>query len=185
MKLFISCPFGLEDLLCKELVMLGITQIHKHFCGVEIPYTEEHLFTANYQSRIATRVLLPLLRFSCHNKDDLYRHAREIPWQDFLTPEKTFAIDANLHQHPNITHSLFAALVVKDAICDRLREKQGKRPSVDVRSPDLQFNLFLHKTKATLYLDTSGSPLFKRGWRKETGPAPLQESLAAACLLYC
>jgi putative N6-adenine-specific DNA methylase len=107
---------------------------------------------------------------------------RTINWKEYLNPKRTFSIDANVTPHPTIKNSHFAALIVKDAICDAQREAFGDRSSIELSNPDLQLNLFLHKGKATLYLDTSGQPLFKRGYRSASGVAPLQESLAAAIL---
>ena len=180
--LFITCPYGFEPLLQKELTTLGIEKISLGFCGVKIPYTVENVFLANYESRIATRVLLPLAEFPCSGKEELYKRCKKLPWNDFLSCDKTFAVDANV-QHPTLKNSLFAALVVKDAICDFFRDQTGMRPNVDIKRPDVQLNLFIQQGRAILYFDTSGTPLHKRGWRVDSVPATLHESLAAALLL--
>lgn len=180
--LFITCPYGFEALLKKELETLGICKVFLGFCGVFIAKTEENVWIANYQSRVATRVLWPLAEFYCQGKEDLYSNCKNIPWSSFLNCHRTFAIDSNV-QHPTLKNSLFASLVVKDAICDFFREKTGARPSIDTKEPDVQLNLFIQKGKATLYLDTSGAPLHKRGWRESGVEATLHESLAAALLL--
>lgn len=180
--LFVTCPHGFEELLQNELISLGVAKTFLRFCGVLIPKNLQNVFTVNYESRVATRVLWPIAEFPCSGREDLYKNCRNIPWSSFLNCSKTFAIDANV-QHPNLTNSLFAAMVVKDAICDFFRDKTGNRPSIDKEHPDVQLNLFIQKGYATLYLDTSGAPLHKRGWRTSQTEASLHESLAAALLL--
>jgi putative N6-adenine-specific DNA methylase len=180
-ELFVTCASGFEPLLIEELGQLGIRTRRKGFRGVYVDQEMEAVYLINYRSRLATRVLWPLAQFACPDREALYEAAKKIDWQIFLDLEKTFAIDANV-SHPKLRNSLFAALVVKDAICDNLRESLGGRPSIDIKNPDLQLNLFIHQGKATLSLDTSGIPLYKRGWRSSTADAPLQETLAAAIL---
>lgn len=182
-KLFVTCPHGFEPLLEQELKNLGLQSLSPGFCGVAVPKSFDNICLINYQSRIATRVLWPIAEFYCENRDDLYENARDINWSDFMHCNKTFAIDANV-SHPNLTNSLFAALVVKDAICDSFREQTGSRPSIDKHFPDVQLNLFIQKSKATIYIDTSGAPLHKRGWRDLNTQATMHESLAAALLLF-
>ena len=181
-SLFITCSDHLESLLMEELKLLGIDNLKMGFRGVYAPNSVENIYKINYLSRLATRVLLPLAQFACPDKDALYHEARKIPWLDYIDETKTFAIDANVH-HPQIRHSLFGAQVVKDALCDVIREKKGERPSVDVKNPQLQFNLFIQKNRATISLDTSGAPLYKRGWKEKIGEATMPETLAAAILI--
>lgn len=179
-ELFITCPWGLETLLLQELEELGL-QGRKGSAGVYLPREMRSVYLVNYCSRIATRVLWPIARFRCPHKEALYRAVQEIDWSELLTVDKTFAIDANV-SHPNIKNSLYASLVVKDAICDWMRDRFQERPSINISEPDIQLNLFIQNSFATLSFDTSGSPLYKRGWREQTGEAPLQESLAATVL---
>lgn len=179
--LFVTCPHGFEPILQQELLELAIEST-LGFCGVTIPKSWENIYKVNYLSRVATRVLWPIAQFQCRGKEDLYQAVRNLPWTDFLHCNKTFAIDANV-SHPTLTNSLFAALVVKDAICDFFREKTGERPSINKQFPDVQLNLFIQKGRGTLYIDTSGAPLHKRGWRETNTEATLHESLAAALLL--
>ncbi|MCX6990276.1 MAG: THUMP domain-containing protein [Chlamydiae bacterium] len=181
-ELFISCPHHFEELLYTELKNLGIPKLRLGFCGVFAPADMINVYLINYCSRIATRVLWPLTRFGCPDKEALYTMAKRIGWAKYLSIDKTFAIDANVSHH-NLTNSLFAALVVKDAICDYFRDKTGERPSIDIQNPDVQLNLFIQKGQATLYIDTSGAPLHKRGWRLENTEATIHESLAAALLI--
>jgi putative N6-adenine-specific DNA methylase len=181
-RFFVSCAGALEELLVAELKELGLRGVEQGFRGVYLPKNMEAMYTVNYASRIATRVLWPLLIFPCPDRDALYKAVRSIDWSQYLDVLDTFSIDANVTPHPTIKNSHFAALVIKDAICDQQRDRFGKRSSIDLVHPNLQLNLFLHRGKATLYVDTSGQPLFKRGYRIAGGAAPLQESLAAAVL---
>lgn len=182
MRLFITCSSHLEPYLEQELLDLGYSKTFIGFRGVsvDVPAISD-IYRINYTLRIASRVLLPLLDFKCFGRDDLYQATSKIGWNPYFRKAKTFAIDANV-DHPKLRNSLFAAQVVKDAICDQLVEKTGKRPSVDTARPDLQLNLFIRQGKGTLSLDTSLEPLHKRGYRQEGGEAPLRETLAAALL---
>lgn len=182
-SLFISCAEHLEPLLQQELQQLGIENGRQSFRGAFVPHSIENIYKVNYLSRIATRVYSPLAQFSCPNKDALYREVKKIDWTLYLDETKTFAIDANI-SHPQIRHSLFGAQIVKDAICDQMREKKnGLRPSVDVKNPDVQLNIYIQNQKATLSFDTSGAPLYKRGWKESSTEATLPETLAAAILM--
>src|ERR1700722_8739454 len=181
-SLFITCAQHLEPLLIQELTALGITDLKLGFRGIWAPNTIENIYKINYLSRLATRVLLPLSQFACPDAQALYTEAKKIPWLDYLDETKTIAIDANIH-HPQIRHSLYGAQLIKDAICDVVREKKGARPSVDVKNPDIQLNVFIQKNRATLSIDTSGIPLYKRGWKEAATEATLPETLAAAILL--
>jgi len=186
MALFVSCGPGLEELLSEELAELGIGDTYKGFCGVYVrgcpsKTLMETIYTINYCSRIAARVLLPLQQFRCYDEKSLYRGADQIEWKHFFRRGQTFAIDANVN-HPRLRNSHFCAQLMKDAICDQLRKVTGTRPSVDVKNPDIQLNLFIHKDEGIISFDTSGAPLHKRGYRQDAGEAPLQESVAAALL---
>lgn len=181
-ELFVSCASTLEPLLAEELRALGFSSVIERYRGVAVQeYSAESIYQINYNSRLASRVFLPLSHFRCHDAKSLYRSAREINWTRYIKPGKSFAIDANV-QHPAIRNSLFAAQVVKDAICDQLREERGERPTINVQSPDIQLNLFINRQQSILNFDTSGSPLHKRGYRQETVEAPMRETLAAALL---
>lgn len=181
-KLFVICGSQLEPLLQEELKELGYEKTTPGFRGVYVEVEGiQDICRINYLSRIATRVLLPLAGFKVWDKKTLYSGALKIDWSQYLDPTKTFAIDFSVN-HKAFKNSLFAAQVVKDAICDQFREKTGVRPSVHTSHPDVQIHLFIHDTWATISFDTSGSPLHKRGYRIEGGEAPLQENLAAALL---
>jgi putative N6-adenine-specific DNA methylase len=180
-ELFISCAEHLEPLLCAELEELRVQGVRAGFRGAYAEKTMDTVYVVNYLSRLATRVLWPLREFHCTDKDRLYREAKKIDWLSILDENKTFAIDANV-SHPQLRHSLFAAQIVKDAVCDSIREAKGARPSVDIKQPDVQLHLFIHNKMAVISLDTSGAPLYKRGWKVKRGEATLPETLAAALL---
>lgn len=179
--LFISCGTNLEDLLFKELESLGIQGLKKGFRGIFAPKTLSNMYRINFFSYLATRVLWPLMQFHTKDREDLYRKVARFPWDHWIAPNQTFAIDANVH-HKDFKNSLFAAQVAKDAICDVIRKAKGERPSIDTYNPDIQLNLFLNEKTTLFSFDTSGVPLFKRGYKEETVEAPIQESLAAALL---
>jgi putative N6-adenine-specific DNA methylase len=181
MHIFVSCPPKLEELLTEELTSLGIPA-RKWPRGASVEATMENIYRINLESRLATRVLWPIKLFECQDRDTLHKEALSIPWDQWLSTETTFAIDANVTASAGFKNSHFAGLVVKDAICDYFREKTGERPTVQLQNPTIQINLFIYRNKATISFDTSGAPLFKRGYRTSTVEAPLQETLAAAIL---
>ncbi len=182
MDLFVTCANCLEPFLAQELADLGYPQAVTGFRGVHVrDVSFDAIYRINYCSRIASRVLMPLARFRCHDDRSLYLGAGKIDWMAYIPKGKTIAIDANVN-HPRLRNSLYAAQIVKDAICDQLREKTGERPSVNTRDPDIQLNLYIQDEWAGLSFDTSGMPLHKRGYRQESVEAPMQETLAAALL---
>lgn len=180
-SLFVTCADGLESLLEEELLELGFSKLRKGFRGIYVEGGIRDVYSLNYCSRIASRVLWPIKRFNCGDREDLYRYARSIDWKAYMSENETFAIDANVN-HGKLKNSLFAIQVVKDAICDFFRAEVSKRPNVDVRGGDVRFNLFIDRGVAIISLDTSGVALFKRGYRFGSVAAPLQETLAAAIL---
>ncbi|MFA6915703.1 MAG: THUMP domain-containing protein [Parachlamydiales bacterium] len=181
--IFVTCGPGLEELLAAELQRLGCLFLKEGFRGVYVDEASlEDCCRINYCSRIATRVLWPLVRFKCNNRDALYKAALDIPWEKIVNKRATIAIDSNVTNNNQFNNSHFAGLVVKDALCDRLRDLRGERPSVNIEEPDVQINLHVSGYHGTIYLDTSGIPLHKRGYRLDGGMAPLQENLAAAIL---
>lgn len=182
-NLFVTCAQDLELILEDELRALGYPSIKPGFRGVYVDdVSMEAVYRINYLSRIAGRVLLPLSRFRCYNRETLYKSARAIDWMAYIPKGKTFAIDANVTHH-RFNNSLFAAQVVKDAICDQIRDATGQRPNVRPTNPDVQLNLYIRDETGVISLDTSGTALHKRGYRIEAVEAPMQESLAAALLM--
>jgi putative N6-adenine-specific DNA methylase len=179
--LFLPCPGGVEALLADEVLRLSGCSAQTTRGGVWVEGDERLAMLLNLESRLATRVLWPLIDAPYRDEHDLYAMARRVAWEHWITPEQTLRVDVSASRSP-LTSLNFAALRIKDAVCDVLRETRGARPSVDTRSPDLPIALFVGPDHATLYVDTSGDPLFKRGWREDKGEAPLKETLAAAML---
>ncbi|MEO7245549.1 MAG: THUMP domain-containing protein [Rubrivivax sp.] len=149
--------------------------------GVWVHGDQRAAMQLNLESRLAQRVLWPLVDGPYRDEHDLYALARQVDWPAWITPAQTLRVDVGAQRSP-LRSLNFAALRIKDAVCDALREAVGERPSVDTRWPDLPLQLFVGPEHATLYVDTSGEALFKRGWRQQQGEAPLKETLAAALL---
>ena len=169
---------GLEDVLTRELEALGAAGVMKLNRAVSFTGDTEMLYKVNYACRTALRILKPLFHFEILEQKDLYEKIYEFPWEDYLDAEHSLAIDAVI-SYTVFTNSQFVAQRSKDAIVDRLRDKLGSRPSVDLENPDLKINVHLFKDSCTVALDSSGQSLHRRGYRKSTGPAPINEVLAA------
>jgi putative N6-adenine-specific DNA methylase len=181
--LFLPCAGGVEPLLAEEVTRLLGAQagVQERRGGVAVPARPLSAMLLNLESRLAQRVLWQVAAGPYGSEQDLYALARRVRWGDWITPRQTLRVDVTATRSP-LRSLNFAALRVKDAVCDQLRETAGERPSVDTRRPDLALVLHLGPTDATLYVDTSGEALFKRGWRDDKGEAPLKETLAAAML---
>ena len=193
--LYLSCPAGVEPLLTAEVerILGPAAQISSSRGGVEVMPAAgasaverqaqllDFAMRLNLESRLAQRVLWRVGSRVYRNEDDLYHLGRSVDWSAWITPRHTLRVDVVARQS-NLRSLNFAGLRIKDAVCDDLRDRLGERPSVDTRFPDLGLLLYLDELEATLYVDTSGEALFKRGWREDTGEAPLKETLAAAML---
>ena len=188
--LFLPCAAGTEAFLADECkrVLGPKTRMLVARGGVTVEGDERAAMLLNLESRLAQRVLWPLAHGPYRHEQDIYDLARDVRWPDWITPQQTLRVDTTAQRSP-LRSLNFATLRVKDAVCDALRDLSGERPSVDTRAPDLPLSLHLTPTHATVYVDTSGEPLFKRGWRDAraagrdvTGEAPLKETLAAAML---
>jgi len=171
----------LAEMCDEELRGLGAENTRRVYRGVHFSADTEALYRINYTSRLAGRILAPLVTFDCHSDRYLKKTAAQLPWNRLLPLTSTFAIRAAV-MNSSITHSLYAAQCLKDGIADYFNEKFGKRPNVDTRNPDLRLFLYLDRNKATISVDTSGEPLHKRGYRVASVTAPMQETLAAACV---
>jgi putative N6-adenine-specific DNA methylase len=178
---FAPCPRGLAPALAAELAILGARAPQAAEAGVAFEAPFEFAYTANLHSRIASRVLWRVAQFPYRSEDDVYAGAKAVRWREHFSAERTFKIDTNAHRSP-LKSLDFVTLRVKDAIADAFREAVGRRPSVAAREPDVRVHAFLDATTCTLYLDTSGEPLFKRGRRDHVGEAPLKKNLAAGIL---
>lgn len=162
----------------KELAWLGAKKIIEEYRGVKFQADKEALYNINYKSRLATRILAPLIAFKCSSQSKLYSAAYSINWTDFLSADTTFAVFANVSDS-SIDNSHFASLKLKDAIVDKLRDNTGTRPDIDTKKPDLWINLYIRHDDAVISIDTSGGSLHKRGYKKKSVEAPIQETLAA------
>jgi putative N6-adenine-specific DNA methylase len=184
-SLFLPCAGGAEALLADEVLRITGTTVGKTAettrGGVWVEGDERTAMALNLESRLAQRVLWPLIDGPYRDEHDLYDLGRRVDWPQWITPQQTLRVDVNAVRSP-LRSLNFAALRIKDAVCDTLRDSTGERPSVDTHHPDLPIALFVGPEHATLYVDTSGEALFKRGWRENKGEAPLKETLAAAML---
>lgn len=181
-QFFAVCPRGLEPLLADELRSVGARDVATESGGAAFAGTLRTAYAANLHSRIASRVLWQVATADVGGEAALYDAARGIAWEDHFDARQTLRVDLNASRSP--LRSLdFATLRIKDAIVDRLRDATGERPSIDRSRPDVRVFAYLAGERLTLYLDLSGEPLFKRGWRAEKGEAPLKENLAAALLM--
>ncbi|MDB5754387.1 MAG: uncharacterized protein JWR56_815, partial [Massilia sp.] len=183
---FCPCPRGMEAALAEELgeIALQSTTMKVHNQVPGGVHCSGHLldsYLINLHSRIASRVLMRMAHSSYDNENDIYDLTLAQPWEDWFGVDHTIRVDVTAVKSP-LRSLEFTTLKIKDAICDRFRDQTGKRPSVDTREPDIRIVGFLDQRNFTVYLDTSGEALFKRGWREETGDAPLRENLAAGML---
>jgi putative N6-adenine-specific DNA methylase len=166
-------------LLLRELNVENATAVPG---GVSFTGTWETCYRANLWSRIASRVLWKVGDFSYRNESDLYAAAKAIDWTRYFAVQKTIRVNVTAQKSP-LKSLEFATLKVKDAVCDRFRDKLGSRPDVDRAAPDVRIHAFLEEAKGIFYLDTSGEALFKRGWRMDVAEAPLRENLAAGIIM--
>jgi putative N6-adenine-specific DNA methylase len=181
-SLFLPCAAGVEEFLAEEIRSIGTAAPTVTRGGVAIAGDALLAMRVNLESRLAQRVLWRVAEGPYRGEDDLYALARGVPWADWISPKQTLRVDTTARNSP-LKSLNFAALRIKDAVCDVMRERAGARPNVDTRDPDLSLVLHLEGAQAQLYVDTSGVPLFKRGWRDaKAGDAPLKETLAAALL---
>ena len=182
LSFFAPCPRGLEHLLANELAELSAQHIKPTHGGVAFAGDLELMYRANLHSRIASRVLLRLGSAGYRSEDDIYQLAARMPWSSYFTPEHSIKVEVTAIKSP-LKSLDFITLRVKDAVCDYFRDLMDKRPNVNTATPDARIYTFLTENDATIYLDTSGEPLFKRGWRMDKGRAPLRENLAAGLVM--
>ena len=184
LQLFMPCAAGVEGLLADEVHQLtGLTgnDLLTGRGGVMANASWREAMRLNLHSRLTQRVLIQLSQTFYRNEKDLYDAASAVAWEIWFTTRQTFKIEITA-QHSPLTSLNFAALKIKDAVADRFRAKRGERPDVNTQWPDVRIYVHLTTDSCTLYMDTSGEPLFKRGWREDKGDAPLKETLAAAML---
>ncbi|NCO62934.1 MAG: class I SAM-dependent RNA methyltransferase [Flavobacteriales bacterium] len=174
--------FGFEDLLANELTQLGASHVKTGIRSVSFSGDKGFMYKANLALRTAIKILKPIESFVVQGEQDLYDKIKEMPWEQYLKPTGTLAIDATIHSEL-FTNSLYIAQKTKDAIVDRFREQTGGRPDVDLRFPDLKVNIHIDRKQCTVSLDSSGDSLHKRGYKTATNIAPINEVLAAGLIM--
>jgi putative N6-adenine-specific DNA methylase len=185
--LFLPCAAGVEELLAEEVAQIAGADVELYVrrggvsAVVRRPDATGLTMRLNLESRLAQRVLWCVAEQRYRDEEDIYAITRRVRWADWITPRQTLRVDVTALRSP-LRSLKFAALRVKDAVCDQMRASAGARPNVDTRRPDLPLVLHLGAEDLALYVDTSGEALFKRGWRDDAGEAPLKETLAAAML---
>ncbi len=180
-KFIVKTLFGLENALADELRALGATDVETITRGCECTGDDRLMAKINYCSRLAMRVLVPFHEFRARHEKAFYDGVRQVNWQFHMDVRQTLAVDA-VGRSEYFSHTLYLAQLCKDAIVDQFRERLDRRPNVDPRSPDLRVHVHFLDDKFTLCLNSSGDSLHRRGWRKETGEAPISEVLAAGML---
>lgn len=178
-RFFATCPKGIEPMLRDECREVGLRRPKQGRGGVTFEGNLADGMRACMWLRTAHRVLLPLGQFPCSDADALYAGMVDLPWEEHMTPQHTLAITA-LGMNEALRHTGFIAQRSKDAIVDRLRDRLGGRPSVELREPDVRIVVHLKGSQASVSLDLSGDGLHRRGWRAAAVEAPLRETLAAA-----
>jgi len=173
---------GLEPILAKELMKLGAQKVEAHNRAVSFEGDKGFMYKANIQLRTALRILKPIHTFKAENEVQLYGKIFEMEWENIFDLENTFAIDSTVNS-TLFNHSKFLSQKAKDAIADRFRDKFGKRPNVDLENPSIRINIHVRENEFTVSLDSSGESLHKRGYRDETGVAPINEVLAAGLVM--
>ena len=177
----IKTLFGFEEILKEEVESLGYKNVTALNRAVQLEGEWEDVYILNFKLRLAIAVLVKIDQFRVNSEDDLYKHAKKIDWTKYFEVDKTFAVKGAIFS-TLFNHTMYPFLVVKDAIADVFREKYDKRPDVNTKSPQVMFDVYIKEKDVTISLNTSGVPLFQRGYRQETGEAPMNEVLAAGLL---
>ncbi len=174
--------YGLEDVLEKELRQLGAMDIRKGVRMVSFTGDTGFMYKANMMLRTAVRILKPIYSFKARNEVDLYDGIYQYDWSEYLSPSDTLSVHGTVASK-YFNHSQYVALKTKDAIVDQFRKKTGNRPNVDTKHPDLRLSIHINDDRVDVSVDTSGEPLYKRGYRDKTNIAPINEVLAAGVVL--
>ncbi len=180
-RFFATCPRGLEVILAGELRLFDAEKVHAVGGGVQFSGDFFLCYRANLESRVASRILWQVAAGRYRDEEDIYRSTYALPWTDWFDAARTIRVDVSATKSP-LTSLNFVTLKIKDALCDKILRLIGRRPSVDTHQPDIPIQAHLTDRDFTLYLDTTGEPLFKRGKRIAAGEAPLRENLAAGIL---
>jgi putative N6-adenine-specific DNA methylase len=170
--------FGLEEILAKELQQLGGRDVTVFKRGASVTGDLGFLYKANLCLHTALKVIIPITKFSANNEEELYTHIKSIEWERFISNSDTLMVES-VANSPVFSHSLFISQKVKDGIVDRFRDKTGARPDVDLLRPSFKVYVHIYQNEVTVNLDSSGDPLYKRGYRSDINEAPMKEVLAA------
>ena len=181
-SLFVTCPRGLEAPLSQELEQIKCQDIRAVDGGVACKGGMEQVYRINLHSRTASRVLLRLTKSGYRSEQDIYKAAKNIRWTDWFDLEQTFKVKVE-GKRAQVKSLDFVGLKIKDAVCDVFRDACGARPNVGKIRPDIRIHAFIDERDIQIFIDTSGEALFKRGYRQDTGEAPMRENLAAGLLL--
>ncbi len=181
-KMVAKTLFGFEEILAKELRNLGAANVEEGVRSVSFEGDKGFMYKANLCLRTAIKIVKPVHSFSVVDENDLYKKIYRMDWSEYLSADTTFAIDTTINSE-NFTHSLYVSQKVKDAIVDKFRDTDGRRPDVDIKFPDVRLNIHIQKEHCNVSLDTSGRSLHQRGYRTATNIAPINEVLAAGLLL--
>jgi putative N6-adenine-specific DNA methylase len=181
-KMIAKTFFGFEEILAKELQLLGAQEVEIGTRAVSFKGDKGFMYKANLSLRTALKILKPIYYFKATNDQNLYKGIQGIDWSKYIGENQTFVIDTTIHSD-NFKHSQFVSQKAKDAIVDQFREKTGQRPSIDKDFPDLRINIHIDRDQVSVALDTSGASLHHRGYRTATNIAPINEVLAAGMLL--
>ncbi len=177
-----KCLYGFESVLARELRNLGAQNVREGVRNVSFKGDKGFMYKASLALRTAIRILVPIETFMLRNEDDLYQNLSRISWEKYLDASSTLAIHSSVHSDI-FTNSHYVSLRSKDAIVDYFRKKYQKRPSIDLKHPDVQFDIHIQRNTCTVSLDSSGESLHKRGYRSDTNIAPINEVLAAGLVL--
>ncbi|MCY0967993.1 THUMP domain-containing class I SAM-dependent RNA methyltransferase [Chryseobacterium wangxinyae] len=180
-KIQIKTFFGLEQVLGEEIKKLGGKNVELKNRAVNCEGDLGFLYKINYSARTALKILVPIEEFKAYNETKFYEKLFKFEWDDFMSVDQTFAIDSTVNSE-RFSHSQFMTFKMKDAIVDFFQNRYGRRPSIETKSPDIKFHLHIDRELVTISLDSSGDALFKRGYRKEQGEAPINEVLASGML---
>ncbi|MBW7675001.1 THUMP domain-containing class I SAM-dependent RNA methyltransferase [Chryseobacterium chendengshani] len=180
-KIQIKTFFGLETVLGEEIKKLGGRNVELKNRAVNCEGDLGFLYKINYSARTALKILVPIDEFKAYNETKYYDRLFKFEWDEFMDVDQTFAIDSTVNSE-RFSHSQFMTFKMKDAIVDYFQNKYGKRPNIETKSPDIKFHLHIDRELVTISLDSSGDALFKRGYRREQGEAPINEVLASGML---
>src|SRR6202453_927876 len=177
-----TAPVGAASVLAEELAQFGATDIRERSHDVKFQGTLEVGYRTCLWSRTATRVLLSLGSVEAGTTEALFEGLKRIDWREHLGPGATLACECS-GGNAAIRHTIYGSQLLKDAVCDNLRESTGERPNIQPERPDVLLHLHVEGPTALVSLDFSGESLHRRGYRSEGGRAPLKENVAAAVLL--